>query len=107
MQEALESILQAEKAAKARQEEASSKAAEIRADADSRAEALISEARRSTAAETRRRIAEAHRLAEERLSEGRADLIRKDAAFYDSLEPLVGELAASAALISLRTELET
>ena len=106
MQEALESILQAEKAAKAQLEEATRRAAEIRAEADAGAEALLSEARESAAAETKRSIAEAHRLAESRLAAGRADLARKDKAFYDSLEPLVEGLAASAARLALRTELE-
>ncbi|HEY9053692.1 MAG TPA: hypothetical protein VIO60_02620 [Rectinemataceae bacterium] len=106
MQEALDTILEAEKAARARLEEASRKAEETRAEADARAEAIISEARASAALDIKRRVAEARRLAEERLAAGRAEIALKNNAFYSSLEAASGELARAAALVALRTDLE-
>ncbi len=106
MQEIIDSIIAAEREAKLRLSEASKNSEAIKAKADADAGAMISRAREEAAAESKRRTDAARRKAEEEYLEARKALERKAESLYASLEPHVPGLAARAAFLAMKTELE-
>jgi vacuolar-type H+-ATPase subunit H len=106
MQEIIDSIIAAEREAKLRLSEASKNSDAIKAKADADAGALVSRAREEAAAELRRRTDAARRNAEEKYLEARRALEHKAESLYASLGTLVPGMAADAARLAMKTELE-
>ncbi len=106
MQEVIDSIIAAEQEARNRILEASKNSEAVKAKADADSSALISRARENSAAELKRRVDAARRLAEKEYLEFRNAAERKAEALYSSLESRMPELAENTARAAMTTELE-
>ncbi|MDD3981013.1 MAG: hypothetical protein RBT72_07195 [Spirochaetia bacterium] len=106
MQEVFDSIISAEQEARNRLSEASKNAEAAKAKADADSSALIFQAKEKAAIELKHRVDAARHQTEEEYLEARKAAEHKAEALYESLEPLVVELAKKAAYLAMTTELE-